>query len=50
MLRSTQCELTLIHDPEMFFLIQRGLRGGVANIVHRYAKANYPEMGEEYNP
>ena len=40
MLLHTSCELELISDPEIFNLIDRGIRGGVAMIVTRYAKAN----------
>ena len=40
MLLYTGCELELIADPEIFNLIDRGIRGGVAMIVNRYAKAN----------
>ena len=46
----TKCELTLISDPEMFRMIDRGIRGGVAMITHRYAKANNPEMGRDFKP
>jgi len=50
MLRFTGCSLELISDPSMFEMIDRGLRGGVSMIVHRYAKANNPEMGATFNP
>ena len=49
MLLFTGCELELISDPEMFNQISPGIRGGVSMIVHRYAKANNPEMGALYN-
>ena len=49
MLRFTGCTLELISDPTMFEMMDRGLRGGVSMIVHRYAKANNPEMGQNYN-
>ena len=50
MLLFTGCELELISDPEMFNQISPGIRGGVSMIVHRYAKANNPEMGTAYDP
>ena len=50
MLLYTQAQIGLIHDPEMFHTIDRGIRGGVAMITHRYAKANNPEMGTDYDP
>ena len=49
MLLFTGCELELISDPEMFNQISPGIRGGVSMIVHRYAKANNPEMGAAYD-
>ena len=49
MLLYTQCHLTLINDPEMFNLIDSGIRGGVSMIVHRFAQANNPEMGIRYD-
>ena len=39
----TDAELPLIADPQMFSMIDNGIRGGVAMIVKRYAKANNPK-------
>jgi hypothetical protein len=50
MLLYTHVKIGLMHDPEMFYMIDSGIRGGVAMIVHRYAIANNPEMGADYNP
>ena len=50
MLLHTQCQLELISDSEMFNMIDRGIRGGVSMITHRFAKANNPDIGTEYNP
>ena len=50
MLLKTDAKLELIHDPEMFRIIHEGIRGGVAMISTRYAKANNPLMGADYNP
>ena len=44
MLKLTSCSLDLISDPEMFRFIDRGIRGGVSNIVCRFARANNPYM------
>ena len=49
MLLFTECKLEMISDPEIFVLVDKGIRGGVAMISHRYAKANNPEMGIEYD-
>ena len=46
----TVCELELITDPGMFHMLDHGLRGGVSMIIHRYAKANNPEMDAPYDP
>ena len=45
MLKRTGVELELISDPAMFEMIDDGIRGGVAMISMRYAKANNPGMG-----
>ena len=50
MLLYTEVRISLMHDPAMFHMVDSGIRGGVAMIVKRYAKANNPEMGEEYKP
>ena len=50
MLLYTGCELELISDPAMFHMMDNGLRGGVSMIIHRYAKANNPEMDVLYEP
>ena len=50
MLLFTDAEIELIADPQMFQMIDNGIRGGVAMIVKRFAKANNPALGEEYNP
>ena len=39
MLLFTGCNLEMISDPEIFVLVDNGIRGGVAMISHRYAKA-----------
>ena len=50
MLLETGVCLDLMWDPQMFQMIDKGIRGGVAMISKRYAKANNPEMNNEYNP
>lgn len=40
MLRMTGVKLDLITDPDMFLFFEKGIRGGISTITHRYAKAN----------
>lgn len=49
MLKCTECELELLSDPEMYRLLESGLRGGVAMVSKRYAKANNPRVSD-YDP
>ena len=39
-LKITKIHLKLLSDPDMFFIIDSGIRGGIATISHRHAKAN----------
>ena len=34
----------------MLLMIERGIRGGIATISYRHAKANNEYMGAEFNP
>lgn len=45
MLKSTGCEIDLLSDPEMYRMLEGGLRGGVAMVTKRYAKANNERLG-----
>ena len=40
MLKYTKIELDLISDPNMYQMIEKGIRGGISTIMKRYAKAN----------
>ena len=44
MLRKTWGKLELISEPAMFEMIDEGIRGGVAMITTRYARANKEGM------
>ena len=50
MLKLTGVELELITDPNMYLMIEKGVRGGISTIIKRYAEANNPYMNEKYNP
>ena len=59
MLKSTGIELDLyaekqgdkiIEKPDVLLMIEKGIRGGVSTITHRYAKANNPYLPETYDP
>ena len=46
MLRTTKVELDLITDPDMHLFLEKGMRGGISMISHRYAEARNPHMAE----
>ena len=42
--------LDLLLDPDMLLMVERGIRGGITQSVHRWAQANNPYMVSDYNP
>ena len=48
-LRKTKIRLELLLDPDMLLMFERGIRGGITQSVHRWAKANNPYMGPKFN-
>jgi len=48
-LRISKAKLELITDPDMYLMVEDGIRGGISTIMHRYAKANNKYMGDLYN-
>ena len=49
-LKTTKVHLELLSDPDMLLMIESGIRGEIATISHRYAKANNEYMGTEFDP
>ena len=48
-LKITKVQLELVSDPDMLRMIESGIRGGIATIWHRHAKANNEYMGTEFD-
>ena len=48
-LKKTGIRLELLLDPDMLLMFERGIRGGITQSVHRWAAANNPCMGSEYD-
>ena len=49
-LKKTRIRLELLLDPNMLLMFQRGIRGGITQSINRWAKANNPYMGSEFDP
>ena len=49
-LKCTGIRLDLLTDPNMLLMFKGGIRGGITQVVHRYAAVNYPYMGDKFNP
>ena len=49
-LKKTSIELELLIDYDMLEMFERGIRAGITQAVHRYAKANNKYMGDTFNP
>ena len=49
-LKKTGIRLELLLDPDMLLMFERGIRGGITQSDHRWAAANNPYMGSEYDP
>ena len=46
----TGIRLELLTDPDMLLMFERGIRGGITPVVHGYAVANNPYMGDKFDP
>ena len=49
-LKKTGVNLELLKDPDMLLMFERGIRGGITQSVHKFAIANNPYLGCEYDP
>ena len=49
-LKKTGVRLELLTDPDMLLMFEHGIRGGITQVVHRYAKANNKYMGDKFEP
>ena len=39
-LKKTEVKLELLTDIDMLLMVEKGIRRGICNTIHRYAKAN----------
>ena len=49
-LKHTRIKLELLTYPDMLLMLQRGIRGGITQVVRKYASANNKYMGDKFNP
>ena len=49
-LKKTGINLELLKDPDMLLMFECGIRSGITQLVHKWANANNPYMGCEYDP
>ena len=49
LLKYSEVKLEHIRDPDMLLMVERGIRGGVSTITHRYSRANNKYLSKTYD-
>ena len=49
-LKRTGIKFELLTDPDMLLMFEWGIRGGITQVVRKYASANNKYMGNRFNP
>ena len=49
-LKCTGIRLELLTNPDMLLMFERGIRGGITQVVRKYASANNKYMGDKFDP
>ena len=49
-LKCTGIRQELLSDPDMLLMFEWGIRGGITQVVRKYASANNKYMGDKFNP
>ena len=49
-LKCTGIKLELLTDPDVLLMFEQGIRGGITQVVRKYASANNKYMGDRFNP
>ena len=49
-LKHTGIKLELLTDSDMLLMFERGIRGGITQVVRKYASANNKYMGDRFDP
>ena len=49
-LKRREIRLGLLTDSDMLLMFERGIRGGITQVVRKYAAVNNPYMGDKFDP
>ena len=49
-LKCTGIKLELLTDPDMLLMFERGIRGGITQVVRKYTSTINKYMGDRFNP